>query len=237
MKDVTAILLAAGRGRRLQSDIPKLLVRLNSQPVIIYSLKALSSHPYIKDIIVVAHRQNRTSILGAIYEYRIAKVIHIVEGGLRRQDSVHNALKALPNSSKYVLIHDAARPFIGKEIISKVISAAKKSGAAIVGVPVKATIKKVKGNGARVKRCVVEKTIDRNSLWEIQTPQVFIREVITKAYRKYAGSHVTDDASLVEKLKRKVVVVPGSYSNIKITTPDDLIVARAFAQDLRQNNI
>lgn len=219
---VTAIVLAAGKGLRFKSKIPKPLVKIKSQPIIIYSLAALNIHPLIKDIVVVAEANNLRNITGRIKQYRINKVIQIVKGGLRRQDSVYQGLQAVDRRSDLVLIHDGVRPFINKDMVSRVIRKAKRYGAAIVGVPVKATIKKIKS------KFIVEKTLDRDNLWEIQTPQVFKKDLILKAYDKFRNSDVTDDAMLVEKLGVKVSVVLGSYSNIKITTPEDLVVAEAI---------
>jgi 2-C-methyl-D-erythritol 4-phosphate cytidylyltransferase len=126
-------------------------------------------------------------------------------------------------------------------MVSSVLKEAKKSGAAIVGVPVKATIKKVKSQKSEVKsRPVVEKTLNRDSLWEVQTPQVFKKELIMEAYNKFGNSEVTDDASLLEKIGVRVKIVRGSYFNIKITTPEDLVLAEAIAKYLafsRQSSV
>jgi len=260
MRHVTAIVVAAGEGRRFsrqaiqgaggipphirkmigsgKSKITKMLVRLKSKPILIYSLLALSSHAFIKDIIVVVNAKNSKSIIDEIRQYRIGKISQIVEGGKRRQDSVLNGLRALDTGADLVLIHDAVRPFIEKNTISSVIKAAKKSGAAIVGIPVKATIKKVTRNRSQVSRnFVVKKTIDRSNLWEIQTPQVFNKELLLKAYKKSGNIDVTDDAMLIEKLGKKVSVVLGSYNNIKITTPEDLILAEVFLKKSQSHKV
>jgi 2-C-methyl-D-erythritol 4-phosphate cytidylyltransferase len=219
---VTAILLSAGKGIRFKSKVPKPLVKIASKPVIIYSLDALARSPYIKDIIVVVNSGNKEKIRRLIKKYRIGKIKSIVKGGERRQDSVLNGLKALDSSTDFVLVHDSARPFIGNGIIASLIEKAKKNKAAIAGVPVKFTVKKVSGSG------FVEETIPRKRLWEIQTPQVFRKDLIIKAYARFGQNDVTDDSSLIEKLGRKVCVAMGSYSNIKITTPEDLIIAEAI---------
>jgi 2-C-methyl-D-erythritol 4-phosphate cytidylyltransferase len=140
---VTAIVLAAGKGLRLKSKISKPLIVVNSKPLIIYCLNALSNHPYIKDIIVVANPKNLKKIYKVLRQYRIGKIKDIILGGKLRQDSVVKGLKAIDSRTELVLIHDAVRPFIDKEMISSVIKAAKIYGAAIVAVPVKATIKEV----------------------------------------------------------------------------------------------
>jgi len=232
---VTAVVLAAGKGLRLKSKISKPLIKIDSKPLVIYCLSILSKHPYIKDIVVVANRQNLEDIRNKIKRYRIDKIKDVVLGGKLRQISVFNGLRATDNQTDLVLIHDAARPFIDKEMVSSVIKAAARYGAAIAGVPVKATIKKVRSQEGGVRR--VEKTIDRNNLWEIQTPQVFKKDLILKAYKKFANTDVSDDAMLVEKLRKKVSVVSGTYKNIKITTPEDLIVAQAIAKSLRNEKV
>ena len=230
---VSAIVLAAGKGLRLNSGVPKPLVKINSQPIIIYCLKIISKHPSIKDIVVVVNTQTKNKIIKAIKRYRISKIIQVVAGGRRRQDSVYQGLKIIDERTDLVLIHDGVRPFITKGIITSVIKKAKDTGAAIVGVPVKATIKQVhspclagrQAQSIAHSRLLVKKTLSRDNLWEVQTPQVFRKDLILRAYEKFGNADVTDDAMLVEKLGAKVGVVLGSYDNIKITTPEDLRLA------------
>lgn len=222
MIQVTAIVLAAGEGRRLKSKVPKPLVEINSKPVIIYALSVLSRHPAIKEIILVVNQKNLKIIKDKIRSYRIKKIKKIVLGGKLRQDSVRNGLAVVNPQADLILIHDGARPFINKEIVASVIKEAGHFKAAIAAVPVKATIKKSHGKN------IVKKTLDRESLWEVQTPQVFNKDLILEAYRRFGNNAVTDDASLVEKLGAKVRIVMGSYVNIKITTPEDLLIAGAI---------
>jgi 2-C-methyl-D-erythritol 4-phosphate cytidylyltransferase len=232
---VTAIVLAAGKGLRLKSKISKPLIEIRSQPLIIYCLKTLSKYPDIKDIIVVANPDNLKGIRDKIRQYRIGKIRKIVLGGRLRQNSVKNGLKEIDRHADLVLIHDAGRPFINEALVSTVIKTAYRYGAAIVGVPLKATIKRVKrptlwrGRPESKVKTVVE-TLNRESLWEIQTPQVFKKELIKQAYKKFANTDATDDAFLVEKLGKQVRVVKGSYFNLKITTPEDLVLAKAIAK-------
>lgn len=220
---LSAIILAAGAGRRLKALAPKPLVEIRGRPAIIYSLESFDKHADIDEIIVVTSARNKAAIAKAIRNYSFKKIKALCLGGRRRQDSVSRGLKAVAPGSNWVIIHDCARPFIDGRLITKVISAAKKTGAAILGVPVKATIKSVKED------LWVDKTVDRGSLWEIQTPQVFKKELILEAYNKYSRENFTDDASLVEKLGKNVRVVPGSDENIKITTSVDLLFAREIA--------
>ncbi len=224
MSTTSAIVLAAGRGRRLKTNSSKPLIRINLLPTLIYSLKKFSLAPSVKEIILVVNKFNRAGVLRAVKKYRIRKIAHIVIGGRRRQDSVYQGLKKIGRHAKLVLIHDSARPFIDKKSISSVIRQAKIQGAAILAVPLKATVK------CANRQYFVKDTLNRNDLWEIQTPQVFKKELILKAYERFGDIEVTDDAALVEKLGAKVKIVPGSYFNIKITTPEDLIVAEAIAK-------
>jgi 2-C-methyl-D-erythritol 4-phosphate cytidylyltransferase len=232
---VTAILLAAGRGLRFEGKVHKPLAKINSRPAIIYCLKQLSNNPCIKDIIVVVNPENIKGIIKEINRYGIKKVRAVVFGGRLRQDSVRKGLCVIDAKTDLVLIHDAARPFIDTNMITKVVREARKSGAAIVGVPVKDTIKKVKSQNSKVKSTrqklkgkTVNETLNRDEFWQIQTPQVFRKDLILEAYQRFGGTKVTDDASLVEKLGAGVTVVMGSYTNIKITTPEDLVIAEAI---------
>jgi len=227
---VTAIVLAAGKGLRFNSRISKPLAKINSKPIITYCLNTLSKHPYIRDIIVAANSRNLKDLVSKIGQYEIGKIKDIVLGGKRRQNSVCNALKTMDKRTDLVLIHDGVRPFIEKKTISSLIKEAQSYGAAIAGVPVRATIKKIKNQKSKIK--IVEETIDRGNLWEIQTPQVFRKDLILEAYKKFRDFVVTDDSMLLEKLGVNVRVVKSSYNNIKITTPEDLVVAEAISKNL-----
>ncbi|MFH1191422.1 MAG: 2-C-methyl-D-erythritol 4-phosphate cytidylyltransferase [Candidatus Omnitrophota bacterium] len=221
---LSAIIVAAGQGRRLKTAACKPLVKIGKLPAIIYSLSTLDKNPDIDEIIVVVSVKNQRSITRLIKSYSFKKNINFVLGGRRRQDSVYNGLKMVRENSDWVLIHDSARPFIDRATIAKVILAAKKTGAAIVAVKPKATVKFSQKNN------IVKNTLDRDHLWEAQTPQVFKKELILRAYKKYAQDKVTDDASLVEKLGADVLIVQGKYENIKITTGEDLLFAELIAK-------
>lgn len=223
---VSAIVVAAGRGKRLKSKISKALIRLNNKPLFIYSLEKFNSISLIGEIIVVGQKKDLTAIKSAIKKYRLNKVKSVIVGGNERYNSVRNGIKELNVNSRLVLIHDAARPFITDDVIVSVINAAKKYGAAIVGVPIKPTIKKA------TKENFVKNTIPREDIWEIQTPQVFRKDIILKAYNKLCDKCITDDSMLVERLGVRVKVVNGLYSNIKITSPEDLIIARAILKNV-----
>lgn len=221
----SAILLAAGKSTRFRKGVSKPLAMVGSRPIIAYSLSVLQAHPAIRDIVVVVNKHNRENIARLIRRGRFSKVHRIVLGGMRRQDSVRKGLEALPGKSALVLIHDAARPFIDARAVSSVVSQARRAGAAVVAVPVKATIKKVAGR-------TVKETVRREGLWEAQTPQAFDRETIIEAHRRFGRESVTDDAMLAEKLGVRPKIVEGSYFNIKVTTPEDMVVAEAIAKEL-----
>ncbi len=220
---ISAILVAAGKSKRFKDKASKVILKLNSRPIIAYSLDTLNSHPEIKEIIVVANPRNIAGLAAIIRKNKFHKVVKVVLGGKERKDSVAQGLRAVNPKAGFMLIHDAARPFITAALVSLVINEARKSKAAILGIPVKATIKMVRGSK-------VEKTVDRSGLWEIQTPQVFEKGLILKAYRKFGRSKVTDDAGLVEKSGKPVKVAAGSSLNIKITTPEDMLIAKGIAK-------
>jgi 2-C-methyl-D-erythritol 4-phosphate cytidylyltransferase len=224
---LSAIIVAAGKGERLKAALSKPLIKIGKFPVICYSLRVLNKHPQVNEIIVVANQKNRAAIFRIAKARSFKKVKAVVLGGILRQDSVYNGLKAVSAKSDWVLIHDAARPFINLPMLTKVIAAARRNSAAIVGVRPKATIKVSRRNN------LVERTLNRDKLWEIQTPQVFKKGLILAAYKKHASGKVTDDASLIEKLGKPVELVEGSYENIKITTAEDLLFAGLIAKRLK----
>lgn len=222
---VSCIVPAAGRGIRLKSKIAKPLVRVGGQPLVIRTLKALSQVAAIREIIVVAHKRDEGVIQCAIAQARIKTAIRVVLGGRRRQDSVYNGLQHIDQRAGIVIVHDAARPFVESAVIKGVIRAAERWGAAVAAVPLKPTVKRVDALGR------VTETPLRDGLFEIQTPQGFKTQLLRKAYQRFGCDDVTDDASLVEKLGVAVHIAAGSYSNIKITTPEDLVFAKAIIQN------
>jgi len=224
---ITAIVPAAGKGVRFRSTIAKPLVNLDRRPILIHALGILSSHSLIKDIIVVFNKKDLRVLREQMKKFKLRKITKIVPGGSTRRQSVENGLKRINENCDFVLIHDGVRPFIDKKIISSVISNAKRFGAAVAAVPVKSTIKKVNPLNLKVKS-----TLDRGTLWEIQTPQVFRKDIILKAYSRFRDRNAPDDAFLVEKLGLAVKVVRGSYKNIKITTPEDLMFAKVIKEQL-----
>lgn len=222
---ISALVPAAGLGLRLKNKTLKPLVLINKQPIILHTLRRLSSHPLINEIIVILNSKYSKELKDIIRKNKLRKIKDIVEGGATRTQSVRNGLKRVGDAD-FVLIHDAVRPFIEKKIITQVIKAASKCGAAIVGIPMKSTIKRIKD-----KKLEVDCTLRRERVWEIQTPQVFKKDLIMRAYnsiRLDEKMDMPDDAFLVERLGHRVALTRGSSLNIKITTPEDLILAKAI---------
>lgn len=230
-----AIVLSAGRGTRMQSDIPKQYMPLIDKPVLYYSLKAFQDSS-VSSIILVTGKEDVEFCQKEIVEkYNITKVSAIVTGGKERYHSVYEGLKQLKDHD-YVLIHDGARPCVNVDIIERSIQSAIEEEACVVGMPVKDTIKISNENGYAVE------TPDRSTLWMIQTPQSFSYSLIYGAYTELMGQmqkgsqdvpSITDDAMVVEYIYgKKVKLILGSYTNIKITTPEDIRVAEGFLKNL-----
>jgi 2-C-methyl-D-erythritol 4-phosphate cytidylyltransferase len=216
------IIPAAGQGKRMGAGKNKLFLTLENIPVLIHTLRVFEQDMECSGIILSIHPHDQESFNELLTEYRISKVTNLVQGGKERQDSVFNGLKVI-HSDGIVLVHDGARPFVKVETIHELVKAAESSGAAIAAVPVKDTIKKV-------ENLLVSETIERSSLWAVQTPQAFRVSTLRKAHEcavedQFTG---TDDASLVERLPHKVVIIEGDYDNIKLTTPEDMFFAEAI---------
>ncbi len=222
---VTAIIVAGGVGKRLKSHVHKSFVRLAGRPMLGWVLRALERSPSVRQIVIVAHPGDLAAARRLARSERAAKVAAVVPGGESRMASVACGLRALPPGTRWVLVHDAARPLVTPALIEAVIKAARRAKAAIVAVPVVPTIKQARN------RWVV-KTLDRGTLWAVQTPQVFERKLLEEAHAQANGFAATDDAALVEAIGKRVKIVPGSERNIKVTTPEDRMIAEAFLKKL-----
>ncbi|NMA83013.1 MAG: 2-C-methyl-D-erythritol 4-phosphate cytidylyltransferase [Epulopiscium sp.] len=221
---ITVIIAAAGQGKRMQAGINKQYLKMRNKPILAYTIEVFEKIKEIQEIILVVAEGEEKFCAEAIRPYGFKKVTKFVLGGKERQDSIYEGLKALSKETDIVLIHDGARPFVQVEEIKEAIQIAAIEGASVLGVPVKDTIKVVDSQR------VITSTPDRGQLWIAQTPQIFQYELIKKAYSKarddgYIG---TDDASLVERIGHPVKMIEGKYSNIKITTPEDLILGEAI---------
>ena len=225
MDKFTAVIPAAGQGRRMKSYLNKQFILLRGMPIIVHTLRVFQDAEVISNIVLVCasgeEEYYRQEILS---NYGISKPTVVVAGGSERQDSVCCGLQTINDSSDYVMIHDGARPLLTVDLINRLAEEAKVTGAVVAGVPVKDAIKRTDAGG------MITDTLMRERLWSIQTPQVFSLELIQKAHKQASAAEFfgTDDAALVERLGVPVRVIPGSYENIKITTPEDIVVAEAI---------
>lgn len=215
---VGVIIAAAGRSERMQG-VDKIFTLLGNRPVLARTIYPFECNPLIDRIVIVLNSE-RLAAGQRLADYeQWRKVTDIIPGGDRRQDSVMKALDRLENDVKWVVIHDGARPLVRLAQIDEGIAASQETGAAVCAVPVTDTIKEVSESG------FVERTLPREKLFAVQTPQVFSYDIIRRAYNASAETSVTDDASLVENLGIKVKLFPGSHGNIKITTLESLTTA------------
>lgn len=233
-KRCTAIVLAAGQGKRMGTEVQKQYLELKGKPVLYYSLAAFEESPIIDDMILVTGAEQISYCQKEIVEkYGFSKVAAITAGGAERYLSVRQGLQAMendnmanPNRDGYVFIHDGARPFVTGEMLERAYEAVQEHGACVVGMPVKDTIKLADEEG------FAKSTPRRSFVWMIQTPQVFSVPLIKEAYEKLIAQgrrDVTDDAMVVEAMTEcRVKLVEGSYANIKLTTPEDLKLAEVL---------
>ena len=215
--EYTVLLPAAGSGKRMGAGQNKLLLPLNNVPILIHTLRVFQKDPRCHQIILAVKNEERTVIQELLEEHSITKVTALAEGGDERQHSVYACLKEV-SVKGVVLVHDAARPFIKQHVIHQLVEAAQKYGGAVAAVRAKDTMKKVVDQ-------VIQETVDRESLWIIQTPQAFLYDILEKAERaaEQDGFLGTDEAMLVERLGERVYIVESTYDNIKMTTPEDLL--------------
>jgi 2-C-methyl-D-erythritol 4-phosphate cytidylyltransferase len=222
---VVAIIAAGGTGTRMGTATPKQFLMLGERPLLLHSLWVFDRAPSVTEVVLVVPKEERAHALANVVErYGVKKVVNVVAGGATRQESVYNGLKETDDDTEIVVIHDAVRPFVTEDLIERSIEVARSLGGAIVAVPMKDTPKQVGPDGR------IQRTLDRTGLWLAQTPQTFRRALMLEAYRKAEGDRLpaTDDAVLVERLGQTVGIVPGSWENIKITTPEDLVIAEAI---------
>ena len=224
---VAAIIAAGGVGARLQSKVHKPFILLAGRPMIVWTVGLFEKTPSVDEIIVSIHPDDIVRFWTLAQQYRLGKVRAVVAGGRSRMASVANGLRAVSQTVRWVLVHDAARPLAAPALVESTIHAARSSGAAIAAVPVVPTIKEARG-------LWVTKTLDRKNLWAVQTPQVFRRDLLERAHRNGLTRKIdaTDDAALVESLGHRVRLVPGSPRNIKVTTPEDVVIAQALLKNV-----
>lgn len=217
---VSVIIPAAGFGKRMGGGTAKQFLPLRGEPVLVHTVRLFSQSALVDEIVLAAHDLAETQALVG----QFPKVIHVVPGGRERQDSVWAGLQAVQSRPRIICVHDAARPLLPLSVLEGVLLAAAERQAQVVAVPVKDTVKVVSPDG------VVTATPDRSTLWAVQTPQVFWAETLLAGHRRAQadGFIGTDDASLVERIGTPVQIFPGSPENIKLTTPEDLLVAEAI---------
>lgn len=224
---VSVIVAAAGMSNRMGSKINKQFIDIDNKPILAHTLNKFEESPYIDEIILISKEEEveycRKEI---VKKYGFKKIKNIIRGGRERQDSIYNGILALDERCDIVLTHDGARPFVRKKNIEDGIKGVLKHGACVVGVPVKDTIKVIDDDKN------IHHTPKRSMLWAAQTPQCFWKNILQKGY-EYAideGIVGTDDSSLVEKAGYNVKMIMGNYDNIKITTPEDLIIAESLLE-------
>lgn len=223
--NLRVVIAAAGKGSRMESSTNKQYMLLNGRPVLSYSLEFFERHPLVKDIVVVCAPEDIEYCQQEIVKrFKYYKVTAVVPGGQERQDSVWAGLQQLAPDTELVAVHDGARPLLSAELLSRLLTEAEEWGAAIPGIPSKDTVKLGDRDG------FVRQTLDRNAVYAIQTPQVFNYSELQTAYKeaREEGFAGTDDASLFERYIGRVKIVAGDYNNIKITTPEDMLVAAAL---------
>ena len=223
----TAVIVAAGKGKRMGTEVSKQFLPLGGKEILTHTVETFEKAENVRDIILVTGEESLQDVKDMVQEYGWSKVVSVVAGGKERQDSVWNGLQAVPADTAIVLIHDGVRPFVTEDILNLSIETALEMGGCVAGVPAKDTIKVCNSENIAID------TPDRSTLWQIQTPQTFRRELIQKAYQKAKedGFVGTDDASLAEYSGYPVKVIMGSYRNIKITTKEDLLIGEAFLKE------
>jgi len=227
---VLAIIPAAGAGLRMGGETPKQFLSLDGVPVFIHTLRKFIEAESVNEIILGLRPEDMERASVEVDRERFSTLVRVVEGGASRQETVARGLSQAPEGTKIVLVHDAVRPFIGLELIQRVVEAAGKYGAAILAIPSVDTVK-------QVERQTILGTIPRERIVLAQTPQAFRYEIIKEAFERATadGFIGTDEASLVERLGHDVTVIMGSDRNIKITKPSDLPLARLYiAQEKEQ---
>lgn len=220
-----ALIASAGKSERMGSKGNKQFLLLGGKPILSHTLRIFEDCPLVDEIVVLLNVEEIENCWKEIIKkFHFQKVSSVIPGGEERQDSIWNGLQALPASAARVIVHDGARPLVSMEVLNQAIRALEGWAGVVVGVPAKDTIKRADSTGE------VKETLDRPELWLVQTPQVFLPEPLFQAHKKAKaeGFYGTDDAVLLERAGYRVKMIMGSYENIKITTPEDLIIAEAI---------
>ena len=230
---VAAIIPAAGSGVRMGLATPKQFFELDGTPILIHTLQVFQQVESIGHIIVVVPQESCAWVEEQVRKFHISKIFKVIAGGKHRQDSVLAGLEALPPEIELVLVHDGVRPFVPVSVIDNCLQEAEAEGAAMAAIPVKDTLKAVSTEKE------IEQTIDRSGIWQAQTPQASDISLLKRAFAE-AAKHkdfiATDEAALLERINVPVMVVEGSEKNIKITRPEDIILAKAILMESQEDN-
>ena len=220
MRDVAVVIPAAGQGTRMGGDTAKQYLALGDAPVLVQTVRALAVHPAVGTVVLAVSPGAREEAEALLRAAALPLPVRVVAGGATRRASVQAALAALPDKARIVLVHDAVRPFLTLRLLSDVIDAAREHGAAVPAVAVADTLRRADGE-------TFGETLDRAGVYAVQTPQGFRRDLLVRAFAEILDD-ATDDAALVAALGHAVRLVPGDRRNLKLTTPDDLALARAL---------
>jgi len=230
---VVALIPSAGVGKRMGARTSKQFLDIDNRPILAQTLSRFEESQKVTEVYIVVSKKEETRCRRDIVErYNLKKVVKIVIGGMERQDSVKNGLDAVGSECDIVMIHDGVRPFVTSQLIDEAISNTCLYDATVVAVPVKDTVKTISPHGEIVE------TLEREKIWLAQTPQTFKYDIIKRAYKNAYDNNIygTDDSYLVELLGIKVRIIRGTYENMKITTPEDLVVARAFFSNQKKQS-
>jgi 2-C-methyl-D-erythritol 4-phosphate cytidylyltransferase len=238
MSRIAAILPAAGLGTRMGAETPKQFLELDGTPIVIHSLRRIASCPLVTDIIVATRADEVTRLRERIAEEKFKQTVRVVKGGDSRQDSVAEALREVPKDTEIVLVHDAVRPFVTAEQITRVIEEARRCEAAILGIPAMDTVKEVKRASLPEDVALIIGTIPRERVVLAQTPQAFATKLLKEAFARGQadGVSASDEAGLVERMGHDVHVVLGSERNMKITKPADMDLAKFYLERERKKS-
>jgi 2-C-methyl-D-erythritol 4-phosphate cytidylyltransferase len=230
MSQIVAILPAAGLGTRMGAETPKQFLELDGVPIVILSLRRIAACPLVSEIIVATRAENVEALNARISQEKFKQPVRVVKGADSRQGSVAAALKLVGDDTELVVVHDAVRPFVTVEQVTRVIEQARRHKAAILGIPAMDTVKEVKRASLPEDVAVITATVPRERVVLAQTPQVFETQLLKQAFAEAEGDglNASDEAGLVERLGQNVFVVQGSERNIKITKPSDMELARFY---------
>ncbi len=229
----SVVIVAAGKGTRMKTGQNKQFMNLIDRPVLAYTLEAFEQCEWIDEIIVVTSEEGIVLCKEIVDISELIKVTKLIKGGQERQHSVYNGLQEISDKAELVAIHDGARPLVYPIHIQEVLEAALDTGGAALGVPLKDTVKRIDDQNNIIE------TVDRNTLWAVQTPQAFKVDLIRQAHKDamHDNIQVTDDCMLVERMGVAIKMVQGSYDNIKITTPEDMYLARAIIENVEWEEV